>query len=137
VESCKGQSNATRLREKYTSLYGNTIIIEYTKNESYWADGGAGSGKNMPGKILMKVRAELTKNGLMMNNELKQILLPPWLKYPQIQRYSIGWRMGYGESYFMEWGSWYDSLSDKGKELYQQQYPAQGEWEGYYQEEME
>ena len=35
---------------------GNAKIIEHTKNDSYWGDGGAGTGKNKLGKILMKVR---------------------------------------------------------------------------------
>ena len=34
-------------------------LIEHTKNDNYWADGGDGSGKNMLGKILMRVREEL------------------------------------------------------------------------------
>lgn len=35
------------------------ILVEHTKNDSYWADGGDGSGKNMLGKILMEVRSIL------------------------------------------------------------------------------
>lgn len=35
------------------------ILVEHTKNDSYWADGGDGSGKNMLGKILMEVRGIL------------------------------------------------------------------------------
>jgi len=34
-------------------------IIEHTKNDAYWADGGDGSGRNMLGIILMEVRDEL------------------------------------------------------------------------------
>ncbi|MFK7789569.1 MAG: NADAR family protein [Phycisphaeraceae bacterium] len=34
-------------------------IIEHTENDSYWGDGGDGSGKNMLGQILMRVRAVL------------------------------------------------------------------------------
>lgn len=34
-------------------------IIEHTENDDYWGDGGDGKGKNMLGKILMKVRDEL------------------------------------------------------------------------------
>jgi ribA/ribD-fused uncharacterized protein len=37
----------------------NAILVEHTKNDSYWGDGGDGSGKNMLGKILMEVREEL------------------------------------------------------------------------------
>lgn len=35
---------------------GDLEIIEHTKNDFYWGDGGDGSGKNMLGKILMEVR---------------------------------------------------------------------------------
>lgn len=38
----------------------DAIIIERTENDSYWADGGDGSGKNMLGKLLMSVREELS-----------------------------------------------------------------------------
>ena len=38
---------------------GDDEIVEHTTNDSYWADGGDGSGKNMLGKILMEIREEL------------------------------------------------------------------------------
>jgi len=38
---------------------GDALIVEHTKNDSYWGDGGDGSGKNMLGRILAEVRAEL------------------------------------------------------------------------------
>lgn len=38
---------------------GNREIIEHTNKDSYWADGGDGTGKNMLGKTLMRVRKEL------------------------------------------------------------------------------
>ena len=34
-------------------------LVEHTKNDSYWADGGDGSGLNMLGKLLMELRDEL------------------------------------------------------------------------------
>jgi ribA/ribD-fused uncharacterized protein len=34
-------------------------LIEHTANDSYWADGGDGSGRNRLGETLMEVRAEL------------------------------------------------------------------------------
>jgi ribA/ribD-fused uncharacterized protein len=37
----------------------NFKIIEHTENDSYWGDGGDGSGLNKLGKILMKVREKL------------------------------------------------------------------------------
>lgn len=43
---------------------GETILVEHTKNDSYWGDGGDGTGKNRLGHLLMelrtKLRAELT-----------------------------------------------------------------------------
>jgi ribA/ribD-fused uncharacterized protein len=36
-------------------------LIEHTTNDSYWADGGDGSGKNRLGVLLMKLRAEFKK----------------------------------------------------------------------------
>lgn len=35
---------------------GDAILVEHTTNDSYWADGGDGSGKNRLGRILMEVR---------------------------------------------------------------------------------
>ena len=40
----------------------DAMIIEHTKNDHYWADGGDGSGKNRLGEILMKVRSEIREN---------------------------------------------------------------------------
>ncbi len=39
----------------------DTLLIEHTKNGSYWADGGDGKGKNRLGVLLMKLRNELRK----------------------------------------------------------------------------
>ncbi len=41
---------------------GETPLIEHTKNDSYWADGGDGSGKNMLGELLMELREKLYDN---------------------------------------------------------------------------
>lgn len=38
---------------------GEAQLIEHTKNDSYWGDGGNGRGKNMLGKILMEVREKM------------------------------------------------------------------------------
>ena len=41
---------------------GDRTLIEHTRNDSYWGDGGDGSGRNMLGRILMEVRAELARS---------------------------------------------------------------------------
>lgn len=41
---------------------GDAELIEHTRNDRYWADGGDGTGKNRLGILLMELRAELTLN---------------------------------------------------------------------------
>ena len=38
---------------------GDALLVEHTKNDNYWGDGGDGTGLNMLGKLLMELRAEL------------------------------------------------------------------------------
>ena len=39
-------------------------LVEHTTNDSYWGDGGDGSGQNQLGKLLMQVRRELKDTAL-------------------------------------------------------------------------
>ena len=39
---------------------GDSLIIEHTKRDKYWGDGGNGKGENKLGLILMKVRKNLS-----------------------------------------------------------------------------
>ena len=56
-------------------------------------------------------------------------LLPPWLKYPEIQAGSIGWRMGYGETYMMAWDIWADQLNkDQLVEYFKKHLPLPLDW---------
>jgi len=38
---------------------GDATLIEHTTNDSYWGDGGDGSGRNRLGLLLMELRGEL------------------------------------------------------------------------------
>lgn len=38
---------------------GDAILVEHTKNDAFWGDGGDGSGRNELGKCLMAVRDAL------------------------------------------------------------------------------
>jgi N-glycosidase YbiA len=40
---------------------GDALLVEHTVNDSYWGDGGDGSGKNRLGHLLMSVRDELRR----------------------------------------------------------------------------
>ena len=56
-------------------------------------------------------------------------LLPPWQKHPEIPRYSIGWRMGYGESYMMTWNEWARQFGqDQLVEYFRKYAPIPVEW---------
>jgi ribA/ribD-fused uncharacterized protein len=42
---------------------GDAHLVEHTANDSYWGDGGDGSGNNMLGRILMQLRDGLRQGG--------------------------------------------------------------------------
>lgn len=106
------------------------FLVCQNENDHYWSNGGDGSGKNIFGKILMEIRDELVKDGPF--DELKNTFLPLWQKYPELERYSMGWRMGSGEKYSIDWEIWYKGLTKKGKLKYQQIYPEPPSWKGFY-----
>jgi N-glycosidase YbiA len=41
---------------------GNAMLIEHTKNDRYWGDGGDGTGLNRLGELLMETRARLRRD---------------------------------------------------------------------------
>jgi N-glycosidase YbiA len=41
---------------------GNEQLVEHTERDSYWGDGGDGSGKNRLGQILMEIRERIKSN---------------------------------------------------------------------------
>ena len=40
---------------------GEARIVEHTRNDTYWADGGDGSGRNRLGELLMRLRKSLSE----------------------------------------------------------------------------
>ena len=67
-ESVKVSIMADAVRAKFTQHAelramllgtGEAKLVEHTENDDYWGDGGDGSGRNMLGQILMRVRDEL------------------------------------------------------------------------------
>jgi ribA/ribD-fused uncharacterized protein len=43
---------------------GNAILVEFSKKDSYWGDGGNGSGLNRLGALLMHLRQEIQNNAI-------------------------------------------------------------------------
>ena len=71
-ESVKDEIMREAVRAKFTQHdnlkaillgTGDAKLVEHTTNDSYWGDGGDGSGKNRLGQILMQVRDELLAEG--------------------------------------------------------------------------
>ena len=65
----------------------------------------------------------------------KKIMPPLWLAYPEIERYSIGWRMGYGEDYLFRFGRWLDALSSEEQAEYRSLFPEPMTWKGWWDDE--
>lgn len=65
----------------------------------------------------------------------KKIMLPPWLAYPKIERYSIGWRMGSGEDYIDSFSIWLEALSVEERTEYQALFPEPITWKGWWQDD--
>lgn len=62
----------------------------------------------------------------------KKIMPPPWLAYPELERCSIGWRMGAGEDYLEKLGTWLDTLSTEELTEYRTLFPEPVTWQGWW-----
>ena len=60
---------------------------------------------------------------------------PPWLAHREIERYSIGWRMGSGEDYIDRFGDWLDALSSEERTEYRTLFPEPVTWMGWWDDE--
>ena len=103
---------------------GDSTIIEHTVNDAYWADGGDGTGKNMLGKILMRVRDELR-----IVAEDPDLIFPPWVAFPAVDRVDMFWRMGRGETYLDDLLRY---IQNCGVETYKAMFPEPAEWNNFY-----
>jgi hypothetical protein len=50
-------------------------------------------------------------------------MVPPWIKFPDIPRGRIGWRMGAGEDYWNSFAGWYVGLEPAEKTLFKSKFP--------------
>ncbi|GHC46038.1 hypothetical protein GCM10007315_04580 [Gemmobacter tilapiae] len=58
-------------------------------------------------------------------------MLPPWQYRPDIPRASMGWRMGPGEDYIMDFLNWYRALSVEQQQIYAKGHPEPNDWDGF------
>ncbi|HTL32611.1 MAG TPA: GNAT family N-acetyltransferase [Kofleriaceae bacterium] len=72
------------------------------------------------------IEAELAAHGT---------FVPPWVKYPNIPRYSIGWRMGSGEWYQWMFGTWWEQLDETARTEYRSHWTPPPQWANYFSED--
>lgn len=65
-------------------------------------------------------------------DDVADFSVPPWIKYPELEHRSAGWRMGYGEHYIIRWRDYYHSLIEEDRRVYKAKYTEPTEWDGYY-----
>lgn len=64
-----------------------------------------------------------------MENKNGNLLMAPlWLMYPEIPNGSIGWRMGYGEGYAIDFYLWFNKLEEDEKKKYKEMFPEPKRW---------
>lgn len=118
------------------------IIVEASPVDKVWGIGLAQNdpnaempslweGPNLLGFALMETRDLLQE---LETTEINDPVLPPWIKHPEMDRYSIGWRMGYGEEHFDNVIQYFKTLNDKQMRLYELTFPAIGDWFNWYNE---
>lgn len=144
------------LRGNFHKFSQNQILSEFLKNtndrilveaspvDSIWGVGLAQNdenieipyfwnGLNLLGYALMETRDILNQIGEF--KILENPILPPWLAYPEIDKYSIGWRMGSGETHIMKLSNYLEGLTESEKKIYQLTYPETEEWKGWYNDD--
>ena len=84
-------------------------------------------------KTVAKTAREMRTNNMALQD--KNIMPPPWLAHREIERYSIGWRMGYGEDYIVRFGDWLDTLSPDERTEYRVLFPEPVTWKGWWDNE--
>lgn len=100
---------------------GNNRLVEHTPNDSYWADGGDGFGRNRLGELLMELRCSYA-------DYKPDFFVPPWIKYPEVDVSDLHWRMGVGEDYLIECSRWLETLAPSAKREYDAYFPVPKEW---------
>lgn len=100
---------------------GDCLLVEHTANDSYWADGGDGSGLNRLGLLLMEWRDAQP-------GPRREFFAPPWVAHPRNDASDMFWRMGGGESYLTASARWRQGLSAMAGAHYDAYFPVPEGW---------
>lgn len=59
---------------------------------------------------------------------------PPWVEFPDYDRYSMGWRMGGGEDHIFKLYVYFKKIDSEQLDKYKERYPEPKGWIGWYDE---
>lgn len=89
-------------------------------------------------KIILKLNSQQNQNSYLDDSVPKyddeNLMVPPWVKFPNLKHSSMGWRMGVGEAYKDDFQSWFISQLRETELKIIKKYPEPSEWAGYYKE---
>lgn len=106
----------------------DATLVEHTRNDRYWADGGDGSGLNMLGKLLGELRLSLVTQ--LPAPPPANWFEPPWIVRPDVEPSDLFWRMGRGEDLLMAAARFRDTLAPAARAHYDAYFPVPSEWTG-------
>ena len=67
----------------------------------------------------------------------QQIMVAPWVQYPELPHGSLGWRMGYGEAYLDDFLEWMYEQDKNVIDQFFRQYPVPEEWNSFFDYHLE
>lgn len=119
----------------------NRILVEASPVDTIWGIGLSQDdpnienvycwrGQNLLGFALMEVRDFLRQFGQF--HTLQNAKQPPWFKFPDKDSMDMFWRMGVGEEYLIEFGDYYNHLSEREQKIYQLTHPEPYQWRNFY-----
>jgi len=140
----RGNFHKFSQNEELSEFIKNTkdqILVEASPVDKIWGIGLAQNdenaeipyfwnGLNLLGYALMEARDILNK--IEKFKLLENPVLPPWLAHPEIDRYSIGWRMGYGEEHIDNLYEYLDKITETERIIYELTFPENEEWKNWY-----
>jgi len=58
---------------------------------------------------------------------------PPWIAFPDYPQHSMGFRMGGGQDYMIQFRNWYDKTADNGEtSRFKNKFPEPDNYKGFY-----
>ncbi|NJO01782.1 MAG: NADAR family protein [Bacteroidia bacterium] len=90
-------------------------------------------GHNLLGFALMEVRDILQALDDLEREEPGSLILPPWFQYPALAENAPEWQQQQEMLYLMQIAKYFHGLEDAQKEIYQNIFPASGQWAAFYE----